>query len=336
MTRPPALPPRPILPLLGFIGLAACGNPAPSTTAPKPAKAESVAHESELLKLTLTPDAVRRLGITTERIGTGSTARVRATSGEMVVPSGAGGVPTSSASNLAQIGSQQAAADGDVARARAQVAIARIAFARAEALVREEAGSVRARDEAVAALATAQAAADMAAAQRRLLGPSVASMNNQGILWVRVPVFGTDVGAVAPRRAAMVRPLGDSDGHTSRTARPVQAPPSANAAAGTVDLFYALDNRDRGYRVGQRVSVTLPLGEHEAGLSIPTAAIVRDINGGEWVYTRIAPQTFLRRRIETVSSADGRTILSRGLEQGAEVVTDGAAELFGTEFGAGK
>lgn len=337
MTRPTAPLLRPLLTLSGLLCLAACGDPAPSPTAPKPAKAESVAHESELLKLTLAPEAVRRLGIATEKVGAGSAARVRATGGEIVVPSfGAGGVPTSSTSNLAQIGSLQAAADGEIARTRAQVSIARITYDRADALVREEAGSVRARDEAAAALATAQAAAGAAAAQRRLLGPSVRSMNNQDALWVRVPVFGTDVGAIARSRAAMVSPLGDSDGRPSRAARPVQAPPSANATAGTIDLFYALDNRDRHYRVGQRVSVALPLDGDEAGLSLPTAAIVRDINGGEWVYTRIAPNTFLRRRIETVSSADGRAILSRGLEPGAEVVTDGAAELFGTEFGAGK
>ena len=33
------------------------------------------------------------------------------------------------------------------------------------------------------------------------------------------------------------------------------------------------------------------------------------------------------------SVAGDRALLSRGLERGVEVVTDGAAELFGTEFG---
>ena len=92
MTRPTAPLLRPLLTLSGLLCLAACGDPAPSPTAPKPAKAESVAHESELLKLTLAPEAVRRLGIATEKVGAGSAARVRATGGEIVVPSfGAGG-----------------------------------------------------------------------------------------------------------------------------------------------------------------------------------------------------------------------------------------------------
>jgi len=62
---------------------------------------------------------------------------------------------TGSLSNLQQIGAQQATADGEVARTQTQARLARIALNRAEALVREEAGSVRARDEAAASLGAA-------------------------------------------------------------------------------------------------------------------------------------------------------------------------------------
>lgn len=312
--------------------LAGCGSDAakPPTS---PAKAEAVAHESDLLKLTLTAQAQERLGIRTVRIGEGSAMQTRETSGEVVVPStGAAGVPTGSTSNLAQIGASQVAAEGEIARSQALLRLAAIAYNRADALVLEEAGSVRARDEAAAGLATARAALDAARAQRRLLGPSIASFANLSTLWVRVPVFGTDLSAIERGGAATLRPLGD-DRAAPRAARPVQAPPSANAVAGTVDLFFALDNRDRAYRVGQRVSVELPLSGRTDGLSIPAAAIVRDIYGGEWVYRKTAPDTYLRQRIEVASVADGRALLSRGLERGADVVTDGAAELFGTEFG---
>lgn len=330
MTLPIRRWPVAILPLV--IALASCGSDsAPPHAAP--AKTEAVAHESDLLKLTLTAQAQQRLGIRTVKVGDGSATLTRETSGEVVVPSsGAAGVPTGSTSNLAQIGVSQVAADGEVARAQAQVRLAAIADHRADALVREEAGSVRGRDEAAAALATARAAVVAARAQRRLLGPSIGSIGSLSTLWVRVPVFGTDVSGIERGRAATVRPLGD-DRAIARAARPVRAPPLANAAAATVDLFFALDNRDRAYRVGQRVAVALPLGGRADGLSVPTAAIVRDIYGGEWVYRQTAPDTYVRQRIEVASMSDGRALLSRGLERGAAVVTDGAAELFGTEFG---
>ena len=311
--------------------LIACGSE-PSGAPKAPVESEAIAHETELVRLKLTPEAQKRLGITTEQVGNGSAAATRMTSGEIVVPGGAGGVPINAASNLQQIGAQQVAADAELARARAQLSLARVAFDRATALVDEEAGSIRARDEARAALGAAKAAADAASAQRRLLGPGVASLANQRFVWVRVPVFGSDIAAIRQGQSALVAPLG-LDG-AKRSARPVDAPPSANAVAGTVDLYFALDNRDRAYRVGQRVSVALPLANGTSeGLSVPTSAILRDIYGGEWVYAKTAPDTYVRQRIEVAATEGGRAILSRGLNPGTAVVTAGEAELFGTEFG---
>ncbi len=311
--------------------LTACGSEPAAPTKP-PVHSEAIAHEIELVRLKLTPDAQKRLGIVTERIGTGTASAIRTTSGEIVIPAGVGGAPINSASNLQQLAAQQVAADGELARARAQLALARVAYDRTSALVDEEAGSIRARDEATAALGVAKAAADAAAAQRRLLGPAVASLGNQRHVWVRVPVFGSDLAGLQQGQSALVSPLGQEG--AKRSARPVDAPPSANAVAGTVDLYFALDNRDRAYRVGQRVSVALPLaGGKSEGLSVPTSAILRDIYGGEWVYAKTEADTYVRQRIEVAATEGGRAILSRGLRPGTLVVTSGAAELFGTEFG---
>jgi membrane fusion protein, multidrug efflux system len=317
-----------LLPIL----LAGCGSD-PSNPPASPSHAKIIAHETELLKLTLTPEAQQRLGIGLVRVGNGVTSAQRQVAGEIVVPpTSANGVPVNSLTNLQQIGSQQAAAEAELARASAQARLTRIALDRAEGLVREEAGSIRARDEAAAAMAAAQAALGAARQQRQLLGPAVASLGSQSTLWVRASVFGSDVGNVRRDDAATVRPLGE--GGAPRSARPVQAPPSANTIAGTVDLYYAVDNRDRAFQVGQRVSVDLPLSGQTEGLSVPSAAILRDIYGGEWVYQKTAANTFVRQRVEVASEGDGKATLARGLIPGAEVVTDGAAELFGTEFGA--
>jgi multidrug efflux system membrane fusion protein len=318
------------LPLCAIVALTACGEGGQSASAP-PAHAEAVAHETELLRLTLRPEAVSRLGIVTTKIAAGEAMAMRETSGEIVVPNGVGGVPTGALSNLAQIGASQAAADGEVERTRAQARLARIALDRAEKLVAEEAGSIRARDEAAAALATAQAQANVAVEQRRLLGPSVSSLGNQNRLWVRVSMAGTDVARISRSADAMIAPLGD--GQSMRLATPVQAPPSANAVTGTVDLYYALDNRDRFWRVGQRVAVRLPVGQARQGLSVPASAIVRDIYGGEWVYVQTAPGHFVRQRLESISRDGDGAIVTHGLKAGTQVVTVGAMELFGTEFG---
>lgn len=313
--------------------LVACdGKPSKPASAP-PAHAETIAHETELLRITLTPEAQRRIGLATERVASATAAPARQVAGEIVVPPvTASGIPTGSITDLRLIGAQQAAADGQVAQAAAQVRLARIALTRADALVREEAGSIRVRDEATAALATAQAALTAARQQRALLGPSVSAMGEQVRPWVRVSVFASDIAAIRRGEPATIRPIGD--GSAARVARAMQAPPSANSVAGTIDLFYAIDNHDRAYRVGQRVAVDLPLAGQVEGLSVPASAIVRDIHGGEWVYRRTAKDQFVRQRVEVASEAGGRALLARGLTPDAEVVTVGAAELFGTEFGA--
>jgi multidrug efflux pump subunit AcrA (membrane-fusion protein) len=319
--------------LLAPLIIAGCGTEPSKSPAAPPAHAELIAHEAELLKLTLTPAAQQRLGIALVRVAGGSASQRRQVAGEIVVPPiSANGVPVNSLTNLQQIGSQQAAANAELARATAQAQLARIALKRAESLVREEAGSVRGRDEAAAALVAAQAALGAARQQRQLLGPAVASLGYQTVLWVRASVFGSDVGDVRREGAATIRALGQ--GGAPRAARPVQAAPSANTAAGTVDLYYAVDNRDRHFRVGQRVSVDLPLAGQTEGLSVPSSAILRDIYGGEWVYQKTAANTFVRQRVEVATESDGRALLARGLASGAQVVTDGATELFGTEFGA--
>ena len=123
-------------PLLLPLALCGCGADQPARQPLPPSHAEKVADESELLRLTLTPDAQRRLGLETSAVEGGSVRRSRQVSGEIVVPpTVGGGVPLNSLSNLQQIGSQQAAADAETARAAAQERLARIALTRAEALV---------------------------------------------------------------------------------------------------------------------------------------------------------------------------------------------------------
>ena len=105
-----------------------------------------------------------------------------------------------------------------------------------------------------------------------------------------------------------------------------------------MDLFYEL--RTTGMlRPGERVGVTLPLAgaaTGERGLSVPLTALVRDLNGGSWVYERKDFLTFIRRRVEVSRVNGGFAILAQGPKAGTKVVTAGSAELFGTEFGAGK
>jgi len=69
---------------------------------------------------------------------------------------------------------------------------------------------------------------------------------------------------------------------------------------------------------------------------VPYAAVFYDLNGATWVYTNLEPLNFVRASI-SVDYIDGDlAVLSDGPPSGTEVVTVGAPELYGTEFGVGQ
>jgi multidrug efflux pump subunit AcrA (membrane-fusion protein) len=100
-------------------------------------------------------------------------------------------------------------------------------------------------------------------------------------------------------------------------------------------LYYALATPAETLRPGERVLVELPLTTAEQGLVVPDSAVLYDIHGATWVYEDLGGHAYTRRRIEVARHAGDRAVVSRGLAEGIKVVTAGAAELFGTEFGAG-
>ena len=155
-------------------------------------------------------------------------------------------------------------------------------------------------------------------------------------VWVKVPVYVGDLARLATDQEATVGGLADVPGSSSKRAKPVPAPPSGDPLAATVNVFYEVENQDGSLQPGQRVGVTLPLRGEEESLVVPRAALLRDIHGGAWVYEKTAPHTFARRRVVVERVVGDLAALASGPKPGAKVVTDGAAELFGAEFGGGK
>ena len=155
-------------------------------------------------------------------------------------------------------------------------------------------------------------------------------------LWVRVPVYVGEVAALEATRAVVIDSLESGSGAIRRTARRVNGPPTADARAASADLFFEFDNTEPAFRPGQTVGVILPVGGPVDALSVPASAVVYDYHGGAWVYENTAAHVYVRRRVDVARTSGADVLLARGPAAGARVVTQGVAELFGTEFGAGK
>ncbi len=152
-------------------------------------------------------------------------------------------------------------------------------------------------------------------------------------LWVRVPVFAGDVDDIDAAQPAAVRRLGGTD--APKLAKRVTAPLKADPSAASVDLYYEVPAAGVTFRPGERVMIELPLKSTQQGLVVSDRSLLYDIHGDAWVYEDLGSNAYARRRVQIARHVGDRVVVARGISPGAKIVTAGAAELFGTEFGAG-
>lgn len=152
-------------------------------------------------------------------------------------------------------------------------------------------------------------------------------------VWVRVAMPVGDLENIDRAAPALVGKLAAQPGAKLLSAKPVVAPPSANALAATVDLYYELPNTDAAMFPGQRLGVTIPLADAKESLTVPWSAIVFDIHGGNWIYEQVAPHKYARKRV-VVSHTNGTdAVLASGPAAATKVVMTGVQQLFASETG---
>ncbi len=289
---------------------------------------------------------------------------------ELEVPSAAERVQMANA--RASLVTAQIQAAGDYQQAMAQVEAAEIALTRARKLLADRAGSQRAVDEAEATLNIASRALEATKQRQELLdelsldaesgevaivpilaptdgilqtitsqvgqvvsaGAPLLEIVSLSRLWVRVPIYAGQVHEIDLQSPAVMSELSGSGEQV--LIAPVSAPPTADPLAASIDLYYEVDNAEELFHPGERVSVHVPLTGEAESLVVPRASILRDIHGVAWVYTKSGEHEFKRERVNVRFTTDELAVLAAGPPVGTDIVVDGAAELFGTEFGAGK
>ena len=185
---------------------------------------------------------------------------------------------------------------------------------------------------------------NISAGQQVVGGASLFEVLDTSTVWVRVPVFVDLLTAIQPKAYGRVVTLdGKSADRSSQIgvdepelALPIDAPPTADAGSSSADLYFEVSNLRSSFRPGQRIGIELPMNSEVEAKIVPAASVLYDIHGGTWVYTVKEPQRFVRQRVTVLWFDGSEAILQKGPNAGTMVVADGAAELFGTEFGPGK
>lgn len=257
----------------------------------------------------------------------------------------------------------RARAQRDLEVAKADVQLADTRLKRAEAMMNDRSGSVRAFEDARAQQQIAQAS--VASAASRLQTLSAGALDADVSLAVRSPADGVlrsvrvAVGQSVPAGAPLVEIASSgrwvrtalSSGDAVRTAASahvwaerlgsgqqvelgkLEGPPSADGVRGTVDVFHSL-GAAVDWAPGERVLVRFEADALEDRLSVPFASVVRDAEGGAWVYLQSAPHQFRRQRVDVLRREGAQMVLARGPPAGSQVVAAGAVELWGFELGA--
>jgi multidrug efflux pump subunit AcrA (membrane-fusion protein) len=84
----------------------------------------------------------------------------------------------------------------------------------------------------------------------------------------------------------------------------------------------------------RRIDVRTAAVERDGGNSvIPYSAVLYDPDGATWTYTSPKPLVFVRADITVKAITGERAILTKGPAPGTAVVTLGATELWGVEYG---
>lgn len=177
--------------------------------------------------------------------------------------------------------------------------------------------------------------------QQVVAGATLFEVLDTSSLWVRVPVYvdllsSIQVGAAGKIMPLSGVPLHDTIAKSPMLAKSIQAPPTADATSSSADLYFEVPNTDFSLRPGQRVGIELPMSDEVEAKVVPAASVLYDLYGGSWVYVSLGQHQFQRTRVSVLWFENASAILQSGPNAGIPVVVDGAAELFGTEFGAGK
>ena len=85
-------------------------------------------------------------------------------------------------------------------------------------------------------------------------------------------------------------------------------------------------------RIGIRTAVVKRVGSG-AQVVIPYTALLYDPDGNTWTYTSPAPDVFQRKNIKVASIDGSLVLLTSGPRAGTKVVTEGATEIWGVEYG---
>lgn len=149
--------------------------------------------------------------------------------------------------------------------------------------------------------------------------------------WVRLMLSQEEWDRIAQNRPARVLPLNAKPG-SEITAGASKLPPFHDMKRTMLAVYYVVPGQDHVLEANERVRIELELkGSGKKGRVIPYSALYYDDKGQTWVYAVPKPLVYERHRVKVDRIIGKKVVIDDGPPVGTEVVSIGAALLYGAE-----
>jgi cobalt-zinc-cadmium efflux system membrane fusion protein len=147
------------------------------------------------------------------------------------------------------------------------------------------------------------------------------TITDPSAIWIVSQLYQEDLRRVALADVVQIRsPVLD----TALTGKVIYIGAAIDPDTLTIPVRIAAENPSGLLKQGMYVDAEILPAKAETLVVVPAAAVLRDADNLPFVYAQVKPGTFERRHIEIADQIGDNYTLTKGVDDGAEILTDGA------------
>jgi membrane fusion protein, heavy metal efflux system len=147
------------------------------------------------------------------------------------------------------------------------------------------------------------------------------TITDPSAIWIVSQLYQEDLRRVALADIVQIRsPVLD----TALTGKVIYIGAAIDPETLTIPVRIAAENPSGLLKQGMYVDAEILPAKAETLVVVPAAAVLRDADNLPFVYAQVKPGTFERRHIEIADQVGGNYTLTSGVDDGTEILTDGA------------
>ncbi|MFN0033432.1 MAG: efflux RND transporter periplasmic adaptor subunit, partial [Saprospiraceae bacterium] len=155
-------------------------------------------------------------------------------------------------------------------------------------------------------------------------GQTLFTVTNLSKVYVEAQVYDRDVPAVQAGNKFLV--TCSNDDHKTAEVRLLSQAQMMNPGNQSQRVLFEMDNPGGDFKIGEFVTVKALNQQTNRQISVPNSALT-EINGKTAVFLKHAPEEFELAYVQTGEDDGTRTLILKGIEEGAKVVVSGAYEV---------